>query len=74
MIRGSRSNLWPDPDDFRLSRLFAIYGPVRGRALHHIRVLGYDLKQGAWPFGIIESIWGLVAIHRWRTRDLGRCA
>jgi hypothetical protein len=34
----------------------------------------YGFLQGAWPFGIIESIWGLVAIHRWRTRDLGRCA
>src|SRR5713226_7570025 len=34
----------------------------------------YGFLQGAWPFGIIEAIWGLVAIHRWRTRDSGRCA
>ncbi len=24
--------------------------------------------QGAWPFGIIEAIWSLVAIHRWCRR------
>ena len=25
----------------------------------------YGFLQGAWPFGIIEAIWGLVAIRRW---------
>jgi hypothetical protein len=28
----------------------------------------YGFLQGAWPFGVIEAIWGLVAIHRWRNR------
>ena len=28
----------------------------------------YGFLQGAWPFGIIEIIWALVAIRRWRTR------
>ncbi len=30
-------------------------------------VLGsvYGFLQGAWPFGVIEAIWSLVAIHRW---------
>jgi hypothetical protein len=27
----------------------------------------YGFLQGAWPFGIIEAIWALVAVHRWRT-------
>ena len=21
--------------------------------------------QGAWPFGLVEAIWSLVALHRW---------
>jgi len=25
----------------------------------------YGFLQGAWPFGIVEAIWSLVAIHRW---------
>jgi hypothetical protein len=34
-------------------------------------VLGsvYGFLQGAWPFGVVESIWSLVALRRWwRTR------
>ena len=26
----------------------------------------YGLLQGAWPFGIVEAIWSLVAVQRWR--------
>ncbi|MDB5332334.1 MAG: hypothetical protein JWP03_3485 [Phycisphaerales bacterium] len=25
----------------------------------------YGFLQGAWPFGIVEGIWGLVAIRKW---------
>jgi len=25
----------------------------------------YGFLQGAWPFGVIEAIWGLVALSRW---------
>jgi hypothetical protein len=30
-------------------------------------VLGsvYGFLQGAWPFGLVESIWALVALRRW---------
>jgi hypothetical protein len=30
-------------------------------------VLGsiYGFLQGAWPFGIVESIWAAVAFRRW---------
>jgi hypothetical protein len=28
----------------------------------------YGFLQGAWPFGIVEAIWALVAIRRWRLR------
>ena len=26
----------------------------------------YGFLQGAWPFGIVEAIWFLVALRRWR--------
>jgi hypothetical protein len=25
----------------------------------------YGFLQGAWPFGIVEAIWTLVAVHKW---------
>jgi hypothetical protein len=25
----------------------------------------YGFLQGAWPFGIVEAIWSLVAVQRW---------
>ncbi|MFI5233713.1 MAG: hypothetical protein ACHQSE_14530 [Gemmatimonadales bacterium] len=25
----------------------------------------YGFLQGAWPFGIVEAIWSLVAVRRW---------
>lgn len=28
----------------------------------------YGFLQGAWPFGVVEAIWALVALHRWRRR------
>ena len=28
----------------------------------------YGFLQGAWPFGIVESIWSLVALRRWWLR------
>ena len=26
----------------------------------------YGFLQGAWPFGLVEGIWCLVALRRWR--------
>ena len=30
----------------------------------------YGFLQGAWPFGLVEAVWSLVALRRWwlRTR------
>jgi hypothetical protein len=28
----------------------------------------YGFLQGAWPFGIVEAIWALVAVRRWQMR------
>jgi hypothetical protein len=27
----------------------------------------YGFLQGAWPFGIVEAIWSIVAVRRWWT-------
>jgi hypothetical protein len=26
----------------------------------------YGFLQGAWPFGLVEAVWALVAARRWR--------
>jgi hypothetical protein len=33
-------------------------------------VLGsiYGFLQGAWPFGLVEAIWAVVALRRWMAR------
>lgn len=28
----------------------------------------YGFLQGAWPFGIVEAVWALVALDKWRRR------
>ena len=28
----------------------------------------YGFLQGAWPFGVVEAIWSLVALRRWWLR------
>lgn len=32
-------------------------------------VLGsaYGFLQGAWPFGVVEAVWSVVAVKRWWT-------
>lgn len=25
----------------------------------------YGFLSGAWPFGVVEAIWGLIALRRW---------
>jgi hypothetical protein len=32
----------------------------------------YGFAQGAWPFGLVEAIWALVAVRRWWTCKKGR--
>jgi hypothetical protein len=27
----------------------------------------YGFMQGAWPFGVVEAIWSLVALRKWAT-------
>ncbi len=28
----------------------------------------YGFLQGAWPFGLVEAVWTLIALKRWRDR------
>jgi hypothetical protein len=28
----------------------------------------YGFLQGAWPFGLIEAVWSIVALAKWRRR------
>lgn len=35
----------------------------------------YGFLQGAWPFGLVEGIWSIVALVRWnKVRLAGRAA
>ena len=29
----------------------------------------YGFLQGAWPFGVVEAIWAVVAFRRWRMKQ-----
>ena len=31
------------------------------------RILGsvYGFLQGAWPFGVVEAVWAVIALRRW---------
>lgn len=74
-LAGSVSSL----DALSLFGLFAVSGMLVCYALEdrsHWYVLGfagacalgstYGFLQGAWPFGLVEAIWSLVALRRWR--------
>jgi hypothetical protein len=71
-------------DPLTLFGLFAVSAMLATYALEdrsHWFVLGfaascalgsaYGFLQGAWPFGVVEAIWSLVALRRWvfRRRD-----
>ncbi len=28
----------------------------------------YGFLQGAWPFGVVEAVWAVIALKRWRDR------
>jgi hypothetical protein len=31
----------------------------------------YGFLQGAWPFGVVEAIWTIVALRRWQLSRTG---
>jgi len=30
----------------------------------------YGFMQGAWPFGLVEAVWAVIALRRWQQRIL----
>ncbi len=28
----------------------------------------YGFLQGAWPFGLVEGVWTVIALNKWRIR------
>jgi hypothetical protein len=45
---------------------------ILGFALGCILSSIYGFLAGAWPFGVLEAIWCLIAIQRYATRRAGR--
>jgi hypothetical protein len=31
----------------------------------------YGFMQGAWPFGLVEAVWAVIALRRWWVRARG---
>jgi len=29
----------------------------------------YGFLQGAWPFGLVEGVWSIVAVRKWMNRS-----
>lgn len=30
----------------------------------------YGFMQGAWPFGVVELVWSVIALRRWHVRRM----
>ncbi len=69
-------------DELTLFGLFAVTGMLATYALEErsrwytLAFAGfcglgsaYGFLQGAWPFGLVEAIWALVAANKWRLRS-----
>jgi len=60
---------------FAVSVMVALYA-LENR--HHLFTLGfagacglasvYGFLSGAWPFGVVEAVWAVIALVRWRKR------
>jgi hypothetical protein len=40
-------------------------------ALGCLLASSYGFLSGAWPFGVVEAIWSVIAIRRYRTEARG---
>jgi hypothetical protein len=57
---------------FAVSAMLVFYA-VEDRSPHFILAFAaacalgsiYGFLQGAWPFGVVEAVWALVALRRW---------
>ena len=41
---------------------------ILGFAVSCVLGSAYGFLQGAWPFGLVEAIWAVVALRRWHLR------
>ena len=39
---------------------------IFGFAVACVMACVYGFLQGAWPFGLVEAVWSVVALDRWR--------
>ena len=57
---------------FAVTAMLVFYA-IEERSHHAIRGFAfacglgsaYGFLQGAWPFGVVEAIWAVVALRRW---------
>jgi len=42
-------------------------GYVLGFAVGCVLSSSYGFLSGAWPFGVVEGVWAVVALRRWRS-------
>ena len=40
-----------------------------GFAASYVLGSAYGFLQGAWPFGLVEGVWSVVAFRRWLLAD-----
>ena len=40
---------------------------VAGFALGCVLSSAYGFASGAWPFGVVEGVWTIIALQRWRS-------
>lgn len=43
---------------------------VLGFALGCALSSGYGFLAGAWPFGVVEAVWSLIAVRRYRAAPI----
>jgi hypothetical protein len=60
---------------FAVSAMMVLYA-LEERSPHFVLAFGgacmlasvYGFLQGAWPFGVVEAIWAVIAVRRWRRK------
>lgn len=56
--------------------LMLVFYALEGRDRHFVLAFAgacglasaYGFLLGAWPFGLVEAVWALVALRRWQQR------
>ena len=49
---------------YALERRGRVY--ILGFALGCLLSSGYGFASGAWPFGVVEAVWSIIAVRRWQ--------